>query len=421
VPTRAVASVAILSPSPGSERTDLVNASGIVKMTSGRDGSLVMTYSLVNIDPDTIAGLHIHAGMTCGEQGGLFFDAAAVNGIIPNDQNPWPGITYRSDNLGQAAGVIAVNTGIEYQDNVGHVFNVHDSTGSSILCGVMIATEHSVAPLAPTNAAVVAHAPLGVFRHAPVSGLVLLTPVVDPIVGQNPISIKWRFTGAKPSIKGHVVIHDVLTCEGIEDMQIGSIFQDGDHSLPFADADFETDALGNSAGSAVVNSGFGYAANVGKAVVLHDDTSATVACGVFIPQLVQAPCVICIKPLDFRLDENSINDLDRDGESDSPCIDRDTDDSDCQTVDELREEDSDDFNESDEGKTDDDNHNEGRIPDNGWYMVGVFSTVSLLIAVFVKVVFIDVTDEGANTEQHALLKVKTVEESISKEEIATIV
>eukprot|EP00976_Prorocentrum_cordatum_P080881 1184156-Prorocentrum_minimum.AAC.1 len=49
---------------------------------------------------------------------------------------------------------------------------------------------------------------------------------------------------------------------------------------------FETNELGYSVGSFEVNTGFQYAANVGKAVTLHDDKDTTVACGVLEAQYV---------------------------------------------------------------------------------------------------------------------------------------
>eukprot|EP00240_Pyramimonas_obovata_P000189 CAMPEP_0118923250 /NCGR_PEP_ID=MMETSP1169-20130426/1843_1 /TAXON_ID=36882 /ORGANISM="Pyramimonas obovata, Strain CCMP722" /LENGTH=1616 /DNA_ID=CAMNT_0006864217 /DNA_START=148 /DNA_END=4998 /DNA_ORIENTATION=- len=383
VPTRTGASMTDLEPTPGTSRTDLKTIGGTVKLVGGREGTLVITYQIVNADSKTTAGLHIHQGTSCDAIGPVFFEG---------DSNPWIGVTYTTDAFGQASGLIDIDTQILYQDNTGHVFSVHDAEGESIACGVLEPTENSLAALEPTL-----EGNDYAFKRS-IQGDVALTPVTTDTIGKNPIQLKWNFTGGIPNIVGHIHVHEFTSCENIQDQTPESIFGGN-----WEDATFETDSSGNSVGSLVIDSGRSYGENIGRTINLHDANNTSVACGVFIPQREEVPCPICLKPFDFRLDENSINDFDRDGESDSPCLDRDTDDSDCQTVDELREEDSDDFNESDEGRTDDDNHNEKRIPDSGWYMVTVFAVVAILIAVFVKRVFVDAPEEGAGAEQHALL------------------
>uniref|UniRef100_A0A7S0MVC1 Superoxide dismutase copper/zinc binding domain-containing protein n=1 Tax=Pyramimonas obovata TaxID=1411642 RepID=A0A7S0MVC1_9CHLO len=418
VPTRVEASVAQLAPFPFAVHSGLVNrtARGVVKLVAGFNKTLVVTYQLVDLDPasrpadpDAAGHLAIHAGLSCDHIGRQLFTQPP--NVIESQR-----LSYHADNLGQASDSISVQTGVSYEDNVGRAFVVYAAgmpPQKPILCGILAPTENSKAYLAP-----VLEGNDDPFKGT-LRGNVTLTPVINPQLGESPIRLAWNVTGAAPNTVGHIHVHDASTCEGIHLLGPDSILQkSADDAEGAAATAFETDAQGQAHGSLEVNSGFGYAANAGKAVTLHDDKDATVACGVLVPQTVQVPCPICILPLDFRLDENSVNDFDRDGESDSPCIDRDTDDSDCQTVDELREEDSDDFNESDEGRTDDDNHNEKRIPDSGWYMVTVFLVVAVLIAVFVKKVFIDTPEEGAGAEAHALLKQPPAEENtyLSKEE-----
>eukprot|EP00242_Pyramimonas_sp_CCMP2087_P000975 CAMPEP_0198232164 /NCGR_PEP_ID=MMETSP1445-20131203/115582_1 /TAXON_ID=36898 /ORGANISM="Pyramimonas sp., Strain CCMP2087" /LENGTH=1539 /DNA_ID=CAMNT_0043912815 /DNA_START=253 /DNA_END=4872 /DNA_ORIENTATION=- len=411
VPTRLGASVADLkanAPDDGLNTTFSIG--GVTKVVGGRDGTLVVTYQIVHAEPLATGKLSIHTGLSCDSIGPDFFAGDGDSDTATN--NPWADVTYTTNKFGQASGLIDIDTGILYQDNIGHAFVVLNSNGDVAACGILQSTENSVAALEATKMGTTTYP----FTNT-MAATIKLTPVVSSVIGENLIELTYNIKGGIPNIQGNIVIHEFTTCDPsvLVHQTAETVFTDSAHAGAFSQSTFGTDSFGNSQGSVTLNTGNSYGANIGRAVELHDDQKMSVACGVLIPQEEDVPCPICIKSFDFRLDENSINDFDRDGESDSPCIDRDTDDSDCQTVDELREEDSDDFNESDEGRTDDDNHNETRIPDSGWYMVSVFVVVSLLIAVFVKKVFIDAPNEGANTEQHALLKKDEPKEETTQE------
>jgi len=71
-------------------------------------------------------GVHIHAGMTCAEAGGHFYNAT---------EDPWATVIYTASS-GEGKNVV-VKTGKTQMDNKGRAFVVHDVDGVRIACAIL--------------------------------------------------------------------------------------------------------------------------------------------------------------------------------------------------------------------------------------------------------------------------------------------
>ena len=96
---------------------------------------LTISGTLRGLPASTTAGLHIHAGFSCGapdEVGGHWYDAAVAQ------TDPWT-TTYTSNEDGDASIMISVSAsdlGYSPLDIVGHTIVVHSPT-AKIACGVL--------------------------------------------------------------------------------------------------------------------------------------------------------------------------------------------------------------------------------------------------------------------------------------------
>ena len=81
-------------------------------------------------------GVHIHSGMTCGDPdlvGGHYWDAGAV-------EDPWTtdgGSVYNTDAKGNGNSKFELDSGIDFEGNLGHAVVVHAQDGTRIACGVL--------------------------------------------------------------------------------------------------------------------------------------------------------------------------------------------------------------------------------------------------------------------------------------------
>jgi len=75
-------------------------------------------------------GVHIHSGMTCGDNaGGHYF-----TGTVTSD--PWTSIAYTSV-AGEAKGVVTVMTGATWPDIEGRAMIIHGFDGGRIACALI--------------------------------------------------------------------------------------------------------------------------------------------------------------------------------------------------------------------------------------------------------------------------------------------
>jgi len=114
---------------------------GSTKVADGEDGDQIVEWWLTGVDPactepkaDTAlsCGIHIHKGTSCSQDAlGHYF-----NNTINED--PWKGVTYKTEANGGAEGSATVVTGLTSAETEGHTMIVHDIDGARIACGIIM-------------------------------------------------------------------------------------------------------------------------------------------------------------------------------------------------------------------------------------------------------------------------------------------
>lgn len=120
-----------------------LNVSGYVRGTTVGT-THIFEYELQGVDPLCVSGagdmanscgIHFHEGTDCESDAGAHYFSSIL------DEDPWASISYTAvESVGQyiAAGEsVAVETGFEAIDIVGHAFIVHAYDGSRVACGLI--------------------------------------------------------------------------------------------------------------------------------------------------------------------------------------------------------------------------------------------------------------------------------------------
>jgi len=133
---------------------DLV-MSGVVKIEQSGSSSQLVTLHLEGADPacdgsqtgaGNKCGIHVHAGTSCGNPKGHFYDKGALS------SDPWKPITYSSSSSGTAvASGLSVTTGLTLDDIADKVFVAHDSNGVKVACAELKATGFEGKPMHVTH------------------------------------------------------------------------------------------------------------------------------------------------------------------------------------------------------------------------------------------------------------------------------
>jgi hypothetical protein len=120
------------------EYTGDIDVSGKVKVFFDEADRLTLKLDLEGVEANCVnCGIHIHSGTTCAtaaDVGGHFWDAS-----VPD---PWItaiGSVYNSDDEGCAKSEFTVDSGFDYDTNIGHAVVVHAQNGDRIGCGVLSA------------------------------------------------------------------------------------------------------------------------------------------------------------------------------------------------------------------------------------------------------------------------------------------
>jgi len=119
-----------------------LNPSGKVTINFKDSGGFTLGYNLkgLNSDCNGKCGIHIHEGTTCEKAksvGGHYYRP------IDNQTDPWNNnITYRINENGIANSMFDFDSGIGYEDIIGHVVVVHSFNSSRVGCGLIEKTRN---------------------------------------------------------------------------------------------------------------------------------------------------------------------------------------------------------------------------------------------------------------------------------------
>ena len=125
---------ACISAYPGTEYP----ASGKVAVVfNTTTDDLTYNYKFRNLESSVVAGTHIHSGTACDDLvGGHYWDAGS-NGTNPDPWTSAYGAVYETDANGNGAGSFSLNSGYDFEENVGHAVVLHASDGTRVGCGVL--------------------------------------------------------------------------------------------------------------------------------------------------------------------------------------------------------------------------------------------------------------------------------------------
>jgi len=181
------------------------------------DGTIEFHYDLTMNENSTTGGIHIHKGKSCDDPGPHYWDSK--NNTVTDT---WGADTkWASGADGKAKGSFKVAEVYGFGDNTGRVVVVHDASGAKMACAV-----------------------LGV------------------------ASAGWH-------------VHVGTTCDVAA--EVGGHYWDSKNDTvadPWTVVKFNAEAATVSGNVASVNDGYGRAAHVGHAVVVHSATGAKIGCGV---------------------------------------------------------------------------------------------------------------------------------------------
>ncbi|MEH6444497.1 MAG: hypothetical protein V7784_11420 [Oceanospirillaceae bacterium] len=98
--------------------------------------TLSVKFNMNGITPSSKGGIHIHTGTSCDDAskvGGHYWSATLGD-------DTWKTTTWESDSNGNAKGELMVKTGYNYAENLSHALVIHNTEGSRIACGILVAS-----------------------------------------------------------------------------------------------------------------------------------------------------------------------------------------------------------------------------------------------------------------------------------------
>ena len=255
--------------------------------------TITITGNLTGLEPSASGGIHIHEGNSCSRSaiGGHLFSKFGVF------EDPWIGATYSSNDHGDAAVALTMETfSLQGNENpvVGHVLIVHDSLGAEVGCGVLLpprsgaaSNSSTVAPKSTsTSASSMENRVDSILGSAAVdrlfgySGKISVTGTVNARnSGGTGVAFTGSLEGLEASSRGGVHVHEGVACDATGDhlatadgtdpwnWKTTTYFADGNGraALDFEVTDFSLDQVLN------------------RVVVVHAENGAKVGCGVLAP------------------------------------------------------------------------------------------------------------------------------------------
>jgi len=210
-------------------------------------------------------GVHIHAGFSCADAQGHYWDKEAIN------SDPWATVTYKGP-----WGSAKVTTGETMYDVLGRTMVVHDYDGSRAACGIIQPCTTSVPEMG---------------RYGTYTGSLQVTGWVTIAVGgKGGLSaaqvMTYRLSGVDPACTEPVPAGAPANACGIHIHQNASCTSAGGHlynpelkSDPWKSVTYQTVSGVAKASHVEVVTGITMYDIVGKAFVVHDSTGGRVGCG----------------------------------------------------------------------------------------------------------------------------------------------
>jgi len=236
---------------------------GEVGATMTPDGKAELTWELAGLETDIYGGIHIHAGKTCDDVGGHYYDSAYTKG-----KDVWTSSMWVSNGDGVSVGSSEIDSG-EYalSQNFHHAIVVHTHNGDKAACSEMTM---------PMNALTVS--------DKDISGDVA---VWQDATGK--LNVEWDLEGMSASA-GTLAVGSATSCD-FNSMSAGDLYayQDADgttmDTLPDPwDAAKWTAEDGKTKGTFAADIGVHGLENIqGHVLLLKDAAGSAVSCAQLIP------------------------------------------------------------------------------------------------------------------------------------------
>ena len=251
-----------IHPYPGTYST----IGGRVSVVIIPSGDMQVRYDLHGLEASVTGGAHIHEGTTCD-------DISLIGGHYwASGDDPWTpavGAQYKTTTKGLARSAFTLNSGYNYAQNLGHALVIHDSTGSGVGCGVLSSERINCHETRMLEACIT---PVG---PSTVSGKIMVN------IDMKTLDMRFSFAldGLESNVIAETYIHTAYVCS--EEMGGVHLWARGtDPWSPAYGAVYSTDWEGMARGNFIVNSGLGFASNLGHVAVVHASDGALIGCGV---------------------------------------------------------------------------------------------------------------------------------------------
>jgi len=225
-------------------------------------------------------GVHIHTGTTCDDAslvGGHYWDS--VGDTVADPWTSTYGAVYNTDGEGMDDAMYPLNSGYDFDDNLGHAVVVHASDGTRIGCGVL--SQGRGAALSCKAEKTILET--CITKYPEYDGDLDISGKVKVRFEHEDMKFRYRLRGADTDCVGcGIHIHTGTTCDDAS--LVGGHYRDvntvDDPWTTDGGSIYETDSDGFGVGSFPLNAGFDAEENIGHAVVVHDKEGYRYGCGI---------------------------------------------------------------------------------------------------------------------------------------------
>ena len=243
-----------------------------------------------------MGGLKIHTGTSCADDesiGGHFW-YAGEDGSIPDPWTDENGAVYFTTTFGHAVGEFDTNNGFGYgEGNFGHAVVLYASDGSKTGCGILT-NFHRSCFKGKKRLHTCIHPYPG--TYSTIGGRVSVV-----MIPSGEMQVRYDMHGLEASVTGGAHIHSGTTCD--DRTLVGGHYYatSVDPWTPAVGAQYTSTTTGRARSAFTLNSGYNYAENLGRAMVIHDSAGTRVGCGVLISERLNCHetrmLEACISPL----------------------------------------------------------------------------------------------------------------------------
>jgi len=247
------------------------------------DNDMVFRYHAKGVEADcTNCGVHIHSGTTCDDAslvGGHYWNS--VGDTVPDPWTSAYGAVYNTDSEGMANAMYTLNSGYDYEENVGHAVVVHAQDGTRIGCGILSDKRKAARSCKPEKTIFQAC----INKYPDYDGDLNISGKVQLSFYHEDLNFRYRLRGADTDCEEcGIHIHSGTTCD--DAALVGGHYWDdngGTVADPWSTAGgsiYTTDSDGFGVGKFSLNAGYDAEENNGHAVVIHDKEGTRYGCGI---------------------------------------------------------------------------------------------------------------------------------------------